>query len=300
MSQNNNTGHWFVDWSSDLILRAIIRILLLLPYRLRVPLMGWVVRKVLAPIAGYNRRSDQNLHYIFPDMPGSRRAEIAAGVGDNMGRTFIENYSTKKFLARISSTPVSGAGYDAIVNARKSGQPVILASGHFGNYEAARAALVARGFDVGGLYRPASNRFFNKHYAQTMLAYGGPVFEQGRKGTSGFVRHLKKGGLLVLLFDQHVSRGAHLSFMGKPAATALSAAQLALRYDALLVPFFATRRANGLDFDIEFESPIAHSDAKSMTCALNARLEARIHKTPEQWLWIHRRWKIRRAKTNKN
>lgn len=296
MAQISTSGRSLTDWFSDLALRIIIRILLILPYRARVPLMGWIARKILAPLAGYNQRCDDNLKYIFPDMPPQRRAEITAGVSDNMGRTFIENYSTKKFLKHIAATDIIGPGYDAISEARKNAKPVILVSGHFGNYEAGRAALVAKGFDVGGLYRPARNQFFNKHYSQTMLAYGGPVFEQGQKGTSGFVRHLKKGGQLVLLFDQHVTRGTHLPFLGKPAATATSAAQLALRYNALLVPFYGIRKPNGIDFQIEFDAPIPHSDPETMTRALNDSLEKRIHQTPEQWLWIHRRWKVKRTK----
>lgn len=295
MPKKNNTGNNPADWFSNLALRTIIGTMLLLPYRARVATMGWIMRKVLAPVFGYNKRSSENLDYVYPDMPIQRRQEIIAGVADNMGRTFIENYSTKKFMARVALNQPKGPGLSAMEEAKITGQPVILVTGHFGNYEAPRAALVARGYNVGGLYRPARNKFFNAHYAQTMLAYGGPIFEQGRRGTTGFVRHLKQGGLLVLLFDQNVVRGENLPFLGKPAATAISAAQLALRYNALLIPFYGIRRENGLDFDIEFEAPLPHSDPISMTRALNSSLEARIQAHPEQWLWIHRRWKVDRS-----
>jgi Kdo2-lipid IVA lauroyltransferase/acyltransferase len=291
MHANDTAGKSWADWLSDLALRLVIRALLALPYRWRVPAMGWVARRVIAPITGYDRRSAANLHMILGDMPAARRDRIIAGVGDNMGRTFIENYSTRPFLKRMARTPLDGPGVVALEQARASGQPVILVSGHFGNYEAPRAALVARGYNVGGLYRAAHNKFFNRHYARTMHAFGGPVFEQGRKGTAGFVRHLKSGGLLVLLFDQHVIGGASLPFMGVPAATATSAAQLALRYGALLVPFYGIRAANGIDFKVEFEAPITHTDPETMTLALNASLEARIRTNPQQWLWSHRRWR---------
>jgi KDO2-lipid IV(A) lauroyltransferase len=125
-----------------------------------------------------------------------------------------------------------------------------------------------------------------------MEAFGGPVFAQGRQGTAGFVRHLRAGGLLVLLFDQKVHYGRLLPFLGRKAPTALSAAELALRYDAVLVPFFATRRADGLSFDVVLEDPVDHSDPVSMTIELNRRLETRVQATPGQWFWIHRRWQI--------
>jgi KDO2-lipid IV(A) lauroyltransferase len=124
-----------------------------------------------------------------------------------------------------------------------------------------------------------------------MEAFGGPVFPQGPRGTAGFVRHLKAGGQLVLLFDQFVIEAAPMDFMGKPAHTATSAAELSLRYKADLIPFYATRDPNGLDFAIELEPPIPPSDPVTMTMALNRSLEARIRAHPGQWFWIHRRWK---------
>ncbi len=293
MSAQDKDGTSWIDRLSDLLLRAVIATMLLLPYRWRVPAMGWVMRKLVAPIGRYDRRAMENLRKIYPDMAPAKHREITGQVIDNMGRTFIENYSTRDFLARMANAPIHGDGVAAMEQAREAGRAVILVSGHFGNYEAARAALVGRGYNVGGLYRAARNKFFNKHYSRTMLAYGGPVFEQGPRGTTGFVRHLRAGGFLVLLFDQHVIGGERLHFMGKPAATATSAAQLALRYDALLVPFFATRQDNGLDFDICFEAPITPTDAKTMTREMNQRLEERVAKHPAQWFWVHRRWKLR-------
>ena len=280
------------DWLADRVLRLLIGTLLALPYERRVRLGGWMMRNVLAPIAGYNRRSMANLAHVFPRMPEAERRRIARQVADNMGRTFIENYSAREFLARHRDAPILGPGLRALEEARGKGRPVILVTGHFGNYEAPRAALVGRGFEVGGLYRPARNRFFDKHYKRTMMAYGGPIFAQGRRGTTGFVRHLRAGGQLVLLFDQHVARGAVLPFLGQPARTALSAAELALRYDALLIPFYGTRNPDGLSFTIEMEAPVPHSDPETMTRALNASLEARVRRHPGQWLWVHRRWKV--------
>ena len=74
-------------------------------------------------------------------------------------------------------------------------------------------------------------------------------------------------------------------------AGGVSAAELALRYGADLIPFYATRRPDGLDFDIELEAPVPHSDPVTMTIQMNQSLEARVRAHPGQWFWIHRRWK---------
>jgi Kdo2-lipid IVA lauroyltransferase/acyltransferase len=282
-----NTRHWF----ENLLLRSLIGLALALPYRLRVPFFGALMRRVVAPVAGYRTRALDNLAMIWPDIPDARRRALADQVSDNAGRTLIENYSSKDFMARMAKIEPAGPGMAALIEARAKRQPTILVSGHFGNYEAARASLVARGFSVGGLYRPARNTYFNDHYVRTMEAFGGPIFAQGQRGTAGFVRHLKAGGQLVLLFDQDVRGAEPVEFLGRPARTATSAAALALKYGALLIPFYATRQDDGLSFVIDLEAPIPVSDAATMTAAISASLEARVRAHPEQWFWIHRRWK---------
>lgn len=277
-------------WLQDRVLRGLIWTVLALPYRWRVPFMGAVMRRIIGPLAGYRQRALDNLAMIWPDRPLAERRAIALQSLDNAGRALIENYSTADFTRRAARYQPQGPGLAALHRATAEGRPVILMSGHFGNYEAARAALVAQGFTIGGLYRPMSNPYFNAHYVGTMEAFGGPVFPQGRAGTAGFVRHLKAGGLLVLLFDQHAA-GVQIDFLGKPAHTATSAAELALRYGAELIPFYATRSANGLDFTVELEAPVPPGTPEAMTIALTRSLEARIQRTPGQWFWIHRRWK---------
>lgn len=275
----------------NLAARGLIGLGLALPYRWRVPLVGWLMRRVIGPVAGYGARARENLALVWPDRPLAEREAIAAAALDNAGRTLIENYSTRDFLARAQAIEPEGPGYAALIEARNAGRPVILVSGHFGNYEAARASLVARGFQIGGLYRNLTNRYFNAHYVRTMQAFGGPVFPQGRAGTAGFVRHLRTGGQLVLLFDQDVPGAPALPFLGQPARTALSAADLALRMQADLIPFFATRQEDGLSFKVTLDRPIPHDRPETMMLAVTRALEARVEAHPGQWFWIHRRWK---------
>ena len=253
---SRRAGHYL----TNAFIVGLIRLALVLPYKARIAFVGWVVQHVIGPVAGYRARALENLAMIWPQMPQERRAEIASKCLNNVGRSFIENYSARDFPKRMAKNTPTGAGVAALEKAAEQGKPVILVTGHYGNYEAMRACLVARGYDIGGLYRNMKNPYFNAHYVQTMEAFGGPVFPQGRRGTAGFVRHLKDGGQLVLLFDQHVFGAPALDFLGQPANTALSAAELALRYDALLIPFYGIRQADGVSFDKVLEAPVPHSD----------------------------------------
>ncbi len=278
-------------WLQDRAIQALIWGLLRLPYGPRVRLCGWVMAQVIAPVAGYRKRVRDNLALVMPGLAAPEIARLERAVPDNVGRTIIEIYSGAEFTARIAATPAEGAGLAALDAAHREGRPVILVTGHFGNYDASRAALIARGFRVGALYRPMKNRFFNAHYVAAISRIGTPLFPRGRAGLSDMVRHLKSGGMLGLVIDQHMQHGAALTFFGVSAQTALSAAELALKYDALLVPTYAIRLPDGLNFKIVVEAPIAVDTPERMTQALNDSLETLVRAHLDQWFWIHRRWR---------
>ncbi len=281
-------------------MRGLIGLALLLPYERRVGLFGWLTQHLIAPLAGYRIRAIQNLGLIYPDMNSAERRRIANAVANNVGRSLIENYSPDEFKARMANAPLEGPGLTALQEAKNEGRPVILVSGHYGNYEAVRSALAMQGFPVGCLYRPMRNPYFNAHYEKTLEGICGPAFPQGSKGMRGFVKHLKQGGMLGILNDLHQGRGIYLQFMGKPAKTSLSAAEMALKYGALVIPFYGTRQENGLDFRVELEAPIPNTDAETMTQAISDSLERRVRAKPEQWFWIHRRWKGKEKKALTN
>ena len=288
-------GGW-QDWLTDRVLRGAIWLALRLPIRARLWTMGRLVRHVVAPLAGYRQRAEDNLAHVWPDMSVLDRRSLADRVSDNAGRTMIDNYDVNGLLKRMASAEVSGEGLMAVEAAKDTGQPVLFVTGHFGNFEAPRAALVARGYRIGGLYRPMSNPYFNAHYAANMHALSDPVFEQGRRGTMGLVKHIRQGGMGVLLFDVYDSAGVTIDFMGQPAPTLTSAADIALKTGALLVPFFGIRKPDGVSFDIIFEKPVEHGDPVAMMTDVTSRLEARITANPDQWFWIHRRWKPKRQR----
>ena len=105
------------------------------------------------------------------------------------------------------------------------------------------------------------------------------------------------GGILAVLIDQRLANGVPLSFMGKKAYTPVSIADLALKLNALVVPAYAVRQPD-LSYEVLIEDPIEHSTAIEMTQALNDSLDRRVQKNPEQWLWIHRRWKSTASQDN--
>jgi KDO2-lipid IV(A) lauroyltransferase len=283
------------DWLVDLVVRGLLAIARTLPYDSRVPFMGWVTSRLIAPIAGYRRRAVSHLAMTHPAMSRAERYRIANGVADNFGRTLAEIYSGQEFASRVAaSNPLSGAGLSALLSAASEGRPVILAVAHFGNYDAMRSALVAKGIEVGAVYRPMDNPYFNAHYTQAIHKIAEPLFPRTRTGIVEMVRFLRKGGVLALGVDQHYASGESLMFFGLPAMTTLSPATFALKYGCDLIPIHAIRRPNGLDFDVRVDAPIAHSTPVEMMQAVNDNLESVVRDHMDQWFWIHRRWKPHR------
>ncbi len=276
----------------SLVYRAVIGTAMSLPYHRRVPFAGRIIHH-MAGMAGWRKRIRYNLALIHPELPGHEAERLVRKVPDNVGRTLIEIWSGKEFRARARDIPFTGNGVAALENAKAEKRPIVLITGHFGNYDAPRAALLERGYRVGGLYIPMANGYFNDRYVQAMSGIGTPLFERSRsgKGLREMVRFLKSGGAVGLVADHFMGHGIPIDFLGRPAKTALNPAEMAVRYDALFVPIYGLRLADGLSFDIIVDDPIPHGDPEEMTLAATASLEKLVRRHPEQWFWIHRRWK---------
>ena len=235
-------------------------------------------------------RFDREVLRVFPDMMRAQRAVLRREMGRNMGRTLFEILHSAEFQSRPDRFHVSGPGLQALEQAHAAGKGAIVVSGHFGQWDAVRAVLKARGMETGAVYRKQKNRFYQRGFLAGIEQGGRPVIATGRSGTLDLVRHLRRGGFLAIMLDEKHSEGAALPFLGLPALTSTAPAALALKYGLPLVPAYGTRRPDGSEFDVEFEAPIPHSDALTMTAAVNDSLSARILQNPGQWYWLLRRW----------
>ncbi len=281
-------GKYYV---ANLFLKAVIGGMRLLPYERRIATMGVIVRG-LAPLVGFRARVRRNLMLTCPELSQDEVGRICAAVPDNAGRAIMEHFSPEDFTQRQSSAKVSGPGVAAFDSAVAEGRPVMMITAHFGHYLAARIALQTRcGKPIGCLYRRMANPYFNDMYVDAFHRTGKPMFEQGRRGMVEMVRSLKKGGIIAIVSDLHAHGGEELTFFGKPAVTSVLNAELAMKYKAVLIPCYAVRQPNGIDFEIVLHDPVPHTDPKTMTQFTNDDLEAMVRQNMGQWFWIHRRWK---------
>ena len=278
------------DAAIDLVLRGIIGFTRLFGYCTRVKLFGFIASYVVAPVFGFIKKAVRNLQLVYPDMSTREARKIAHEVATNFGKNMIENYNKHDVAAALKPENIGGAGYDQMMVAIAEGRPVMLVSGHIGNYEAMRIALYTLGHQSACLFRPASNPHFNEHYTQNYGYLTGPAFPQSRKGFLGFIRHLREGGIATMLFDVRATQYQDVDFFGIPAPTSDVPAKIAMKTGALFVPCFTHRGPDGMTHHIDFETPIEHSTSYEMMAEMSDRLEAQVRRFPAQWLWFHDRW----------
>jgi KDO2-lipid IV(A) lauroyltransferase len=278
------------DAAIDFVLRGIIGFTRLFGYRTRVKLFGFIASYIVAPLFGFINKAVRNLQMVHPDMSECEARKIAHEVAANFGKNMIENYSKHDVAVALKPKNIGGAGYEKMMVAIAEGRPVMLVSGHIGNYEAMRIALYTLGHQSACLFRPASNPYFNEHYTQNYGYLTGPAFPQSRKGFLGFTRHLREGGIATMLFDVRATQYQDVDFFGIPAPTSDVPAKIAIKTGALFVPCFAHRGPDGMTHHIEFETPIEHRASYEMMAEMSDRLEAQVRRFPAQWLWFHDRW----------
>ena len=105
------------------------------------------------------------------------------------------------------------------------------------------------------------------------------------------IKYLKQGGVVCMMIDQAVSEGKYIDFMGIPAKTSFAIANIAIKYNALIIPAYAIRTENNEPIQVRIEPSINIREPFKIIKKLNKSLENIIREYPSQWYWVHNRWK---------
>lgn len=279
-----------LDGMVSAVVLGLVWALRILPYRLRVACLGFVASRIIGPLAGYRQRVVDNLALVLPDHDKSQAQRLFIESADNLGRNVAEIFYWQDFLKLVAKTEPQGPGWAEVSAALEASKPIIFISGHFGNLNALRARATLMGHNIVGIFQPLENKTLNARYVEAMRAVA-PMVPRDASGMRAFMKELKAGRPVAILHDQSLHSGADLTFFGKTAKTVLTPAELAIRFNALLVPCYAIRQPDGVSFDLIVEQPIPHSTPEEMMQLANDSLESRVRDHMGQWLWMHRRWK---------
>ena len=269
---------------------VILIILKLFSFEKRVIVGGWLLQWILPIVPKYRKRVVKNIRLIYPEKTQPQIDEFISINSKMIGRSFIELMFNQEFQERWRNIIYKKKELQPIIEAKKRAKPIIVVSGHIGSWEAVRAVLKNNDLNSGALYQKNHNRFYEKLHLNAIKAGGEPIFQVSQSGTRSMISFIKNGGLIALMIDQAVKDGQYLDFLGKPAKTSMSIANIALKYNATIIPAYGIRRADN-KIIVSFEKPIKLTNSLAITSAINSSLEARVKENPEQWYWPHRRWK---------
>jgi KDO2-lipid IV(A) lauroyltransferase len=239
-----------------------------------------------------------NLRRAFPEWDEARVQRTARGVYAHFGAVlmdllWMEGRPVEQLLALADLE-----GVEHLQAARASGRGVVAPSGHIGNWEIQAVASVPLVGNVAMIARPLDNPALDQRLVGLRTSTGNTVIYK-QKALVQVIRTIREGGIVAILIDQNVQAkdGIFVRFFGRPACTTTVAAALALKTGCAIVPVHCLLQPSGR-YRMIYGPPVEWTgtgrrdeDLAALTQALTTVIEGWVRETPEQWLWLHRRWK---------
>jgi KDO2-lipid IV(A) lauroyltransferase len=280
---------------------AVARALGALPRRLARLWAAGLAFAVYWVFGRLRRVGETNLKLALPELPSQTRKEILRGVYIHLGWQLVE------FCRMIRYTPENTRGWlrteglEHYQAARARGKGVLIVTAHLGAWELSSFYASLMGHPMGLVIRRLDNRKLDAYVNQIRCLHGNYVLNKDDFGR-GLLTAMREGGTVGILMDTNMTppQGVFANFFGIPACTATGPAHVARKTGAAVLPGFMlwdkARNQYVLHFGPQIEIPhtgTASDDILNGTRLCNDVIESWIRRYPDQWLWIHRRWKTR-------
>jgi Kdo2-lipid IVA lauroyltransferase/acyltransferase len=258
--------------------------------------LGWLAYRIDRRHRGV---ADDNLRHAFPKMDARERDRIVRGCFHHFTALIVEIARLQRKL-HVSTWRrcVTLVGARDIVRVLTSGRPAMIVTAHLGNWELAGFTLGLLGFRTHAIARTLDNPYVDAFMRRFRESTGQRVL--AKKGDFDQISELmKSGGILATLADQDAGqRGLFVDFFNRPASTHKAIALMSLEYNAPLIVVGTVRVAAPLRYDVIIEEVIEPADyagrpdaVKAITQRYTSAIERLIRRCPEQYFWLHRRWK---------
>jgi len=261
--------------------------------------LGEIIGKYFGPLFRKKIIVKKNILIAFPNIDEKSINQIIDGMWKNIGRIFGEYIHINKFsLLDNEKNKIVFINKNNLQILMNNNKLIIFFSGHFANFELMAKCLRELQFNIGAIYRPLNNIFLNPIMEFIRKKYICPIqIEKGPTGTKKLIKHISTKNPLALMIDQRLSSSIRVPFFNQPASTTTTPAQLAIKYDALLIPVFL-KRLEKTNFEFFIEEPLIinrtsdyDKDIFNITQIMNKKIEEFIKRDPAHWLWSHDRWK---------
>jgi KDO2-lipid IV(A) lauroyltransferase len=238
------------------------------------------------------RRALEHLVLAFPELPASEHERLARACFRHLGTNAGEVLWLMSRDCAAVARHVDVEGLDRVRALREQGQGIMFVTGHCGNWELLAAAANCSGLRITVAVRGLDEPPLQGLIAGLRTRFGTRMVERGEPGAAReLLRGLREGALGLLIDQDTRVEGVWVPFFGRPAHTPVGAARLALRRNTAVVPAFIERREDGSHrawFDVPLTIP---EDEVEATAVMTRAIEEQVRRRPEQWVWMHRRWR---------
>lgn len=285
--------------------RTALAVLGVLPRRTAVAISMGILRMVPMVLTGLRRIGLRNLEIAFPEMSPAERKRILEGTFNNLGRVLGELSQFHKFtredLAELIDFDLDAETRNLYERHKREGRGVLITTGHLGNWEMLVLGFAALYEPISYLARPLDNPRIDEMLNRLRTRFGNRPINKTNSAMLA-IKILREGGILGVLSDvnAHPKEGVFVPFFGVPACTLSGAAMLAIRSNSLIFPTFCVWDKSVKRYKFvhgPLLEPANTGDRKqdiiATTSIYTSEIEKIIRQYPDQWMWIHRRWKTR-------
>ena len=280
--------------------RIILSVIGALPFRQSIRL-GRFFGLIAYLVARELRRTGEiNLKLAFPEKTSEERRQLLKGCFESLGRA-LGVFSHFADPPESILSVLEPSGIEHLDQVKASGRGAILFTAHLGAWELTSYGLSLLGHPISFLVRPIDNPKIEEIVDRYRTRTGNKTLDKFSAARS-MVKTLRSGEFLGLLIDLNAleDEAIFVNFFGVPASTNFMTAKLALRSDVPIIPVFAPWDKTRQKFLLQVNEPVElkrsgddEADVRELTTRLTQHFEDQIRRYPDQWLWIHKRWKTR-------
>jgi KDO2-lipid IV(A) lauroyltransferase len=245
----------------------------------------------------------RNLQLAFPEKSAHERRRILRGEFTSLGRQLAEVCLFPSYTRENVTKIVVYDGFENFERAEARGKGVIYLTAHLGGWELSAFSHSIQGHPLHVVMRGMDNPFLDRFITHLRTMHGNRAVDKDNF-VRGLLSAMKAGETVGILMDTNMTppQGVFVDFFGIPACTASGLARIALRTDAAVVPGFTIWDRELRKYRLRFDPALAlirtgveEADIVANTALFTKVIEQYVRRYPDQWLWVHRRWKTRPA-----
>jgi KDO2-lipid IV(A) lauroyltransferase len=262
--------------------------------------IGWLLWRTLGRL---RRVGAENLRRSFPEKTEAEREAILRGVYRSLGWQIGEFCKMRGYTAEVASGFIRYDGLEHYLAARAKGRGVLVLTGHLGAWELSSYYHSLVGYPMSLVIRRLDNPLVDEFVNAIRCKHGNRVIHKD-DFARGLLTAMHQGETVGILMDTNMTppQGVFVPFFGVEACTATALARIAMKSGAAVLPGFLLWEASERRYVLRFGEELAlvktgdaAADVVANTALFTATIEQYVRRYPEQWLWVHRRWKTRPA-----